>query len=132
MSPPEDKQETRDLTEAEIGKALDAADRLFREGYAPQSVIAAWAAAEAGGNAHRLRARAGRRAGGQSPGMLNELVSSGTLSSSDYRRFLDLSHLRNVIVHGFSVPDIDPSTVQFITNTTRQLLAEANAVERAC
>ena len=57
--------------------------------------------------------------------MLNELVSSGVLSGSDFRKLEDLSHLRNVIVHGFSVPEIDPGVVPFLTSAARQLMAES-------
>jgi hypothetical protein len=49
--------------------------------------------------------------------MLNELVSSGALSGSDFRKLEDLSHLRNVTVHGFSVPHIDPGVVPFLTSS---------------
>ena len=114
-----------EATEAEINRALDDAARLFQAGYVPQSVIAAWAAAESAMR-HRLRSQGSKAGWGTPPGsMLNELVSSGTLSSSDFRRLEDLSHLRNVIVHGFSVPDIDPGVVPFLTGAARQLMAES-------
>jgi hypothetical protein len=49
------------------------------------------------------------------------------LSDSDFRKLEDLSHLRNVIFHGFSVPDIDPGVVPFLTSAARQLMAESNS-----
>jgi predicted nuclease of predicted toxin-antitoxin system len=39
-----------------------------------------------------------------------------------------ISSLRTVIVHGFSVPDIDPGVVPFLTGAARQLMAESNPV----
>jgi hypothetical protein len=60
----------------------------------------------------------------QDDGVL-ELVSSGALSGSDFRKLEDLSHLRNLIVHGFSVPEIDPGVVPFLTSAARNLIAES-------
>ncbi len=116
-----------EATEAEINRALGDADRLLQAGYIPQSVIAAWAAAESAMR-HRLRSQGSRAGWGTPPRtMLNELVSSGMLSGSDFRKLEDPSHLRNVIVHGFSVPDIDPGVVPFLTGAARQLMAESNS-----
>jgi len=122
---PPHKHAANEATEAEINRALDDADRLFQAGYIPQSVIAAWAAAESAMR-HRLRSQGSEAGWGTPPrSMLNELVSSGALSGSDFRKLEDLSHLRNVIVHGFSVPDIDPGVVPFLTSAARQLMAES-------
>jgi hypothetical protein len=122
---PPSKRAAEEATEAEINRALDDADRLFQAGYIPQSVIAAWAAAESAMR-HRLRSQGSKAGWGTPPrSMLNELVSSGALSGSDFRKLEDLSHLRNVIVHGFSVPDIDPGVVPFLTSAARQLMAES-------
>ena len=113
---PEFTREATDLTEEGISQALDAADRRYQQGYAPQSVIAAWAAVESAMR-HRLGAKGSDEEWGTMPrNMLGELVSSGSLSCSDYRRLLDLFYLRNVIVHGFAVPEIDPSFVPFLTS----------------
>lgn len=129
--PPEYKREATELTDQQITEALDAAERLYQQGYAPQAVIAAWAAAESAMR-HRIKAQGGKAAWGAAPrGMLSELLSSGVLSRDNYTKFRDLSHLRNVIVHGFAVPEIDPSVVPFLTNTARQLLADAKALDQA-
>jgi HEPN domain-containing protein len=128
---PDYQQDATELTDQQITDSLDAAERLDQLGFAPQAVIAAWAAAESAIR-HRIRAQGGEAVWGATPRvLLNELLSTGALSSDDYRRFLDLSHLRNVIVHGFAVPEIDPSVVPFLTNTTRRLLADAQVLEQA-
>ena len=128
---PEYKREATELTDQQITESLDAAERLRQQGFAPQAVIAAWAAAESAIR-HRIRAQGGNATWGTMPRvLLNELLSTGALSRDDHRRFQDLFHLRNVIVHGFAVPEIDPSVVPFLTNTARRLLADSEMLEQA-
>ena len=126
------RDEATELTEAQIAEALNESERLSQQDYAPQSVVAAWAATESAMR-HRIRAQGGKTAWGANSfrSMLNELLSSGALSSSDYRRLLDLARLRDMIVHGFAVPEIDPGVVPFLTGAARQLLADAKAMEQA-
>jgi REase_AHJR-like len=120
-----------EATEAEINRALDDADKLLQAGYIPQSVIAAWAAAESAMR-HGLRSQGSQVGWGTPPRtMLNELVSSGMLSGSNFRKLEDMSHLRNVIVHGFSVADIDPGVVPFLKSAARQLVTESNSAQHA-
>ncbi len=111
--------------EEEVRGHLDAAEEILRAGFVRQSLVAAWAALEA---AMRMRLRAGgEEAGwGTSPRtMLNELYSSGILSTSDLRHLESLFQLRSAIVHGFSVPVVEPAAVQFLIDTARRLLAES-------
>jgi hypothetical protein len=130
-SQPDHERGVTELTDQQIADSLDAAEQLNRQGLVPQAVIAAWAAAESAIR-HRIRAQGGETEWGATPRvLLNELLSTGVLSRDDYRRFVELSHLRNIIVHGFAVPEIDPSVVPFLTNTARQLLADAQVLEQA-
>jgi hypothetical protein len=120
-----------EASEAEIAKGLDDAEFLLHSGFRPQAVLAAWAAMESAMR-HRLRAMGERAEWGSSPqSMLNELYSSGVLTPAEFRSLEGLSRLRNIIVHGFSVPEISAETVLILTNTARKLLTESKQVETA-
>ncbi len=120
-----------DASAEQIEATLEDANRLFTEGFAPQAALTAWGAFESAMR-HRLRAM-GQKAGyGTSPrSMLNELISSGDLSHSEFRDLEGLSNLRNIIVHGFAVPEIDQGAISFLADTARKLLAESKPVEKA-
>jgi hypothetical protein len=98
------------------------AERMLREGFASQAVIAAWAVLEAA--MRRRLTSEGRPAGyGTSPRtMLNELFSAGVFSNSEFRDLEGLTRLRNIIVHGFAVPSFPNSAVEFLLRTAGQLL----------
>ena len=134
LGPPSATPESRDVTEAseeEIYNALDNAERLFEAGFGPQAVLTAWAALESAMR-HRLRSLGSKAEWGTSPrSMLNELVSLGILTHSDFRNLEGLSRLRNVIAHGFSMPEIGVNTVLFLADTTRRLLTESKQVATA-
>ena len=81
---------------------------------------------------HRVRLLGGNAEYGTSPrSMLNELISSGEFSHSEFRDLEGLFNLRNIIVHGFSVPEIGRGTVSLLVDTTRKLLADSKPVEQA-
>jgi uncharacterized protein YutE (UPF0331/DUF86 family) len=53
-------------------------------------------------------------------------MSSGAISHGTFRDLEGLFHLRNVLVHGFSAPAVEPSAVRFLVdNTARRLLADS-------
>lgn len=119
------KRDAKESSVEEIRRSLDEAERMFRAGFVPQSVLAAWAALESAMR-HRLRAQGSEAGWGTSPRtMLNELVSVGILSNSDFKDLEGLFQLRNVIVHGFSAPTVEGSAVQFLVDIARQLLEES-------
>jgi hypothetical protein len=119
-----EKADVKAQSEEEIRGGLDDAERMLRGGFIAQSVIAAWAALESAMR-HRLRGQGSEAGWGTSPRtMLNELVSSGVLSISVFRDLERLFQLRNIIVHGFSAPAIEPGAVQFLVDTARRLLDE--------
>jgi len=62
--------------------------------------------------------------------MLNELYSSGVISTSALRDLEGLFQVRSAIVHGFSAPAADPGTVRFLVDTARRLLAESEPVKQ--
>jgi hypothetical protein len=134
LGPPPPAPSPRDVneaSEAEILKALDDAERLVGEGFASQAVLTAWSAFESAMR-HRLRALGVDAGYGTSPrSMLNELISAGALSHGEFRDLEGLANLRNIIVHGFSVPEIRPGAVSFLADTTRRLLADSKPLEQA-
>ncbi len=117
--------EAKEPTEEEISRSIADAERMLRAGFTVQAVIAAWATLE---SAMRQRLQAlGIRAGwGTSPRtMLNELFSAGDFNNRDFRDLEGLYQLRNLIVHGFFVPDFPPSSVEFLLGVARRLLTES-------
>jgi uncharacterized protein YutE (UPF0331/DUF86 family) len=117
-----EKREAQEPAEEDIRRAIDDSQRILQAGFSSQAVIAAWATLEA---AMRKRLAAGGRKAlfGTSPRtMLNELFSAGVFSNSEFRDLEGLFQLRNIIVHGFTVPQFQTSSVEFLLNTARQLL----------
>lgn len=130
-SPRPQRQGATDASEAEVLELIEDADRLYQVGFAPQGLLTAWAALESAMR-HRLRAMGEEAEWGASPrAMLNELVSSGVLSHSEFRDLEGMSRLRNVIAHGFSLPkdQIPPGAISFLADTARRLLEESRPVE---
>jgi REase_AHJR-like len=126
-----DRHDMAEASEGEISKSLDDAERLFQAGFEPQAVLAGWAALEAAMR-HRLRSLGNKTEWGTSPrSMLNELISLGILTNSEFRDLEDIARLRNIIVHGFSVPEISASTVSLLDGTARRLLTESKQVATA-
>lgn len=120
-----------DASEVEIERTLAAADHLSQAGFVPQAVLTSWAAFESAMR-HRLRSSGEKADWGASPrSMLNELVSSGILTQGEFRHLEELSRLRNIIVHGFSVPEISPDAASLLARTARRLLEESKQGEPA-
>jgi hypothetical protein len=132
LGPPPPMTQPRDAddaSEAEIHKLIDDSVRLYQAGFAPQAVLTGWAALESTMR-HRLRTLGVKTQWGMSPGeMLNDLYSSGILSHSEFRDVEGLFRLRNIIAHGFSVPEIGQGVVTFLCDTTRRLLEESKPLE---
>jgi hypothetical protein len=128
--PASEKRDAQEPQEEEVRRYLDAVEAMLRAGFVQQSLVAAWAVLEA---AMRRRLRAdGEEAGwGTSPRtMLNELYSSGVLSTRVLRDLEGLFQLRSAIVHGFSAPVVEPSAVQFLVDTARRLLTESKPAKQ--
>jgi hypothetical protein len=118
------KRDVKEQSEEGIRGSLDDAKGVLRAGFIAQSFIAAWAALESAMR-HRLRAQGSDAGWGTSArSMLNELLSSGVFAYSTFYRLEELFELRSVIVHGFSAPRVEPNDVEFLVDTTRQLLDE--------
>lgn len=121
-----EKREAKEPTEDDILRALADADRILKQGFAQQALIAAWAALEAAMR-RRLVAEGKQVGWGSSPRtMLNELYSDGLLPSSDFRDLERLFQTRSAIVHGFTTPVIQENAVQFLIATARNFLEESS------
>ena len=118
-------RDAKDSSEEEIVRLLDVAERILKAGFTAPAFIAAWAALESAMR-HILRSRsldAGKEFSPRS--MLNELLSSGIVDYGDSKDLEYLFQLRNMIVHGYSVPAPKPEDVQFLSEIVRRLLPEA-------
>jgi hypothetical protein len=114
-----------DASEPEIDKLISDSARLYQAGFAPQAVLTGWAAMESAMR-HRLRVLGANAQWGTSPReMLNNLYSSGILSHGEFRDLEGVYRLRNIIVHGFSVPDIAQGAITFLCQTARRLMEES-------
>lgn len=110
---------------------LSQAEQMLASGLAVQAFIAAWAALESAMR-QRLRAEGSEAGWGTSPrSMLDELLSSGVISYHLFGELKRLSQLRNILVHGFAAPAVEPDAVRFLIDTARRLLEESRAVATA-
>ena len=129
--PPADLRDAQELSEEDICRQLDAAERMFEAGFAPQAVVAAWAALESSMR-RRLRAQGEEADWGSSPQtLLSELYSSGVLFHVDFRELQGFFQLRSLIVHGFSPPPIEHNTLSFLAETTRRFLDESHLAKQS-
>lgn len=68
--------------------------------------------------------------GGAGPHLLNELYSSGVVSSAERDRLEELSRVKARVVHGFASPGADAAAVGFLADLARRLVAEARPVKQ--
>jgi hypothetical protein len=114
--------EVREPSDEDLRHAVSDAERMLREGFVRQGFVTAWAALE-GAMRRKLIALGGKATYGTSPRtMLNELFSAGIFSNRVFRDLEGLFQLRNIIVHGFAVPQFPTSAVEFLIGTANQLL----------
>lgn len=129
--PPADLRDAKEPSEEAIRRQLDDAERMFEAGFAPQAVVAAWAALESSMR-RRLRAEGEEADWGTSPQtMLNELYSSGVMLHGDFRELEGLFQLRSLVVHGFSPPVIENATLHFLIETSRRFLDESRLAKQS-
>lgn len=114
--------EVQEPGDDEVRRAISDAQRMLKEGFASQAIIAAWGVLEAAMR-RRLAAEGRTPTSATSPRtMLNELFSAGVFSNSKFRDLEGLFQLRNIIVHGFAVPPFSPSAVELLLHTASELL----------
>jgi hypothetical protein len=128
-------RDIRDYSGEDINRSLSEAEQIAAMGFVRAAVISAWAALE---SSMRMRLRAAGESAewGASPQvMMNELYSSGILTSEELRRLEGLSNLRNQIVHGFSSPTseegfLNTGVVPFLSEVARRLVLESQSVKQ--
>jgi hypothetical protein len=126
---PEDR-DAKEPSEGEVSRSLDDVECLLQAGPVPQALIAARAAPESAMR-HRLRSLGSEAGWGTSPRtMLNQLLSSGATSQGAFRDLEGLFRPRNVLVRGFSAPDVEPTSVRVLRDTARRLLADSHPARR--
>jgi len=124
-------RDAEDSSEPEIRNRLATAERLTSEGMPAEAVLVAWGALEAAMR-YRLRTMGGKAEWGSPPRqLLNDVLTTGLISHSEFRDLEGLMRLRNIIAHGFSVPEFGRGSVSFLTETAEKLLPHADASPRA-
>lgn len=127
---PREKRQADEPPEEGIRRGLDEVERLVEAGFLAAAFTAAWGALEAAMR-RRVRASGGDAGWGTTPRtMLNELYSSGSLSTGALRELEALFQLRSAVIHGFSVPEVEPGAVRFLVDTARRLLAQPQPVKQ--
>ena len=120
-----------DSSDDEIERTLASADHLLIAGFSPQALIVSWAALEAAMR-QKLRALGEKTEWGTSPrSLINELLSSGGVTRSEFQELEGFFSMRNAIAHGYSGQRVDPNSVRSLTSIARRLLDESRQHEPA-
>jgi hypothetical protein len=128
----------KDLDEVAIREHLDFVEQMlrsdagrYRNSVANMAFVSAWAGLEAAMR-RRLEAEGEDAGWGTAPRtMLNELYSSGAISTGVFRELEGMFTLRNAIVHGFSAPVVvDDDLVLKLVAVARRLLAESKPTKQ--
>lgn len=128
---PKEERQAHEPSEEHIRTTLDEVERLVQTGFLVAGFAAAWGALEAAMRRH-VRASGGEAGWGTAPRtMLNELYSSGTLSTSVLRDLERLYQLRSAVVHGYATPELQPDAVRFLVATARRLLTEPQPAKQS-
>jgi HEPN domain-containing protein len=120
-----------DSSDDEIERTLASADHLLVAGFSPQALIVSWAALEAAMR-QTLRALGEKTEWGTSPrSLINELLSSGIVTRSEFQEIEEFFSMRNAIAHGYSGQKVDPNSVRSLTSIARRLIEESKQPEPA-
>jgi uncharacterized protein YutE (UPF0331/DUF86 family) len=106
-----------------IAADLAYAERMTTAGDIRTSCVISWAALE---SALRHAARgAGVEVKSAAPGyLLRALCAKGILEQSEFDRLNEALRIRNSLVHGMSLPELDPGVARYVAGVTRRLLSE--------
>jgi hypothetical protein len=106
-----------------ISADLAYAERMAAAGDIRTSYVISWAALE---SALRHSARgAGVEVKSAAPGnLLRALCAKGILGQSEFDRLNEALRIRNSLVHGMSLPELDPGAARYVADVTRRLLSE--------
>ena len=118
-------------SDEEINKAMSDASKLLETGYVHPALVTAWSGLEA---AMRKRVRAeGQMADWESSPkeLLNELYSSGIISTTEFPLLERGLRSRNEIVHGFAAPNVEADHVRFLIDLAQRLMQESQLAEQS-
>jgi hypothetical protein len=125
-----DLRGAREPSASDIGDTLNDVARALEAGYINPALVAAWGALEAAMRKRLLSDGKDTGWGTQPRSMLNELRSTGILSTDDFRSLEAAWRLRNEIVHGFRAGPVNADTVQFLINIAKRLLIESQTARQ--
>jgi uncharacterized protein YutE (UPF0331/DUF86 family) len=110
------------LSEADIRGRIGEAKELSNDGSDVAAMLLAWSAVE--GALRLLAHRHGIKIEYDAPDyVLRQLVVEGLLSHEQYRRLRSAAEIRNTLVHGFSVPHLEPGTVRHLAEVAEKALS---------
>ena len=111
----------------DIAKRIEEAEEACRLGLLAAAFIMAWSALEA--VARILSETQGASAANitTSAFALEQAFALGVLPTEDYEQLTEIRKLRNAVVHGFSVREVDEGLVRDLIRTVRRLQSSAAA-----
>ena len=125
-----DKRDAKEPSEEDLRLQFEIVSRLLDSNVNQQALVLAWSLLEAAMR-RRLQAEGEEAGWGTSPRtMLNELLSAGAFNNSVFRDLENLFQTRSAIVHGFTMPTIEPSAVAFLLDVARKLLDESKTAKQ--
>jgi len=126
-----DNRDATEPSEEDFRLQIENVRKLLDGNVNQQALVLAWSVLEAAMR-RRLQAEGEEAGWGTSPRtMLNELLSSGEFSNSVFRHLEGLFQARSAIVHGFTMPIIEPGAVYFILDVARKLLEASDLVKQS-
>lgn len=112
----------------DILREIQAAEKLLTSGAAEAALLLAWPALEA--TVRLLTQAEGIVLGRLTPSpsaVLDQAVSNGAISRSDYTFLMDILKHRNAFVHGFKSTHFDSTLTKNLISTTERLIEEASS-----
>jgi hypothetical protein len=125
-----DQRDAQEPSDEDLEHQFQLVRRFVDAKLNQQALVLAWSVLEAAMR-RRLQAEGEEAGWGSSPRtMMNELLSAGAFSNSVFQDLEGLFQGRSAIVHGFTMPIIEPSAVNFILDLARKLLEESKQVKQ--
>jgi uncharacterized protein YutE (UPF0331/DUF86 family) len=109
----------------DLENQFETVQRLLDANVNEQALVLAWSLLEAA-----MRRRLQAEGWGSSPRtMMNELLSAGALTNSEFRELERLFQARTAIVHGFTLHTIEPGAVYYLVDAARRLFEASKSVK---
>ena len=113
-------------SDEQLAQILKTADELNDRGYSPSACVMAWGGLEA----VMRRLRDDERPHGRTTptALMQTLYSNGSLSREQFDRLREAHKIRDQVVHGLVLPQVDPELVRYVIATTKGLVNVEEAV----